>query len=232
MGDETEREADEQAMAESPDNATSESLAATDEEEESAGDGWIHPTPVDRLTGDESFEGFDARVRDFWAFAMSDLRMNNVRGYLAEFLVAKAVGANGSRVEWDAYDVLTPEGIRVEVKSAGYLQVWAQRRLSRISFGSMKGRTWTPEDGESPEATLNADVYVFAIQAATRHDDYDALDVGQWKFYVVARTAIEATGYASIGLPTLRSLTDGAVDYAHLGAAIRTAAGKSGEVEA
>jgi hypothetical protein len=74
---------------------------------------------------------------------------------------------------------------------------------------------------------LNADVYVFAIQTATSHDDYDALNVGQWEFYVVSRTAIEATGYGSIGLPTLRTLTDSAVDYAHLGAAIRTAASKS-----
>lgn len=228
MGDEVERDAEKQAMAESPDSATSDLL----EETESVGDRWIRPTEVDRLTGDEPFEGVDATVREFWAFAMSDLRMNNVRGYLAEFLVAKAVGAIGSRVEWDAYDVLTPEGIRVEVKSAGYLQVWAQRRLSRISFGSMKGRTWTPEGGESPEATLNADVYVFAIQTATRHDDYDALDVGQWDFYVVGRRAIESTGYGSIGLPTLRTLTDGAVDYAHLGAAIRTVAGKSGDAGA
>lgn len=227
MSDETEQEAEEQDMAEFADAVTSGLFAAADP----AGDGWIHPTAVERLTGDEPFQGVDATVQEFWAFAMSDLRMNNVRGYLAEFLVAKAVGATGSRVEWDAYDVLTPEGIRVEVKSAGYLQVWAQRRLSRVSFGSMKGRTWTPQGGESPEATLNADVYVFAIQSAISHDDYDALDVGQWEFYVVGRTAIEATGYASIGLPTLRTLADGPVDYLHLGAAIQTAA-KSGEVGA
>src|SRR5690606_38685474 len=102
---------------------------------------WIRPIARARLTGDECFVGLDATVRDFWSFAMSDLLMNNVRGYLAEFLVARAVGATGTRVEWDAYDVLTPEGIRVEVKSAGFLQAWAQRRLSRIAFGTMKGRT-------------------------------------------------------------------------------------------
>ena len=153
---------------------------------------------------------------------MSNLATNNVRGYLAEFFVAKAVGATGARVEWDAFDVQTPEGIKVEVKSAGYLQAWRQRRLSRISFGSMKGRTWTPEDGESPEPTLNADVYVFAIQTATRHEDYDVLDVGQWEFYVVSRAAIEATGYRSIGLPTLRTLVDGPVAYTDLGDAVRT----------
>lgn len=227
MGDGTESEAEEQGTAELRDEVNSRLLVATDP----AGDGWIHPTTADRLTGDEPFQGVDATVQEFWAFAMSDLRMNNIRGYLAEFLVAKAVGATGPRVEWDAYDVLTPEGIRVEVKSAGYLQVWAQRRLSRVSFGSMKGRTWTPEGGESPEATLNADVYVFAIQSATSHDNYDALDVSQWEFYVVGRTAIEATGYASIGLSTLRTLTDGPVDFLHLGDAIQTAA-RSGEVGA
>lgn len=189
-------------------------------------DDWIRPDPPRRLTGDEVFQGVDATVRDFWAYAMSDLLMNNVRGYLAEFLVAKAVGASGARLEWDAYDVLTPEGVRVEVKSAGYLQAWAQRRLSRISFGSMKGRTWTPEDGESPTATLNADVYVFAIQTATRHEDYSALDVSQWEFYVVSRQAIEVTGFTSIGMPTLRALTDGPVPYDRLAREIEVAGGK------
>jgi len=186
-------------------------------------DEWIRPTPPRRLTGEEAFRGVDATVRDFWAYAMSDLLMNNVRGYLAEFLVAKAVGASGTRVEWDAYDVLTPDGFRVEVKSAGYLQAWAQRRPSRISFGSMKGRTWTPEDGESATATLNADVYVFAIHTATRHEDYSALDVSQWEFYVVSRHAIEATGYASIGLRTLRTLTTGPTVFADVAWAIAAA---------
>lgn len=62
-------------------------------------------------------------------------------------------------MEWDAFDVLSPEGARVEVKSAGYLQAWAERSPSRISFGSMKGRTWTPESGWSEGAILNADVW-------------------------------------------------------------------------
>lgn len=185
---------------------------------------WITPLPPKPLDGDERFVGLDANVRDFWAFAMSNLAINNVRGYLAEFFVAKAVGASGARIEWDAFDVLTPEGIRVEVKSVGRLQAWSQRRLSRISFGSMMGRTWTPEDGESPEATLNADVYVFAIQTATNHESYDVLDVGQWEFYVVSRAAIESTGYRSIGMATLRTLVDGPVAYPELGTAVRECA--------
>jgi len=98
------------------------------------------PQPA-HLGGAEEFAGCPATVLDFWRFAMPDLRTNNVRGYLAEFLVAQAVGAAGAKVEWDAYDVLTPSGTRVEVKSSAYLQVWEQRRLSRIVFSGLRGRT-------------------------------------------------------------------------------------------
>jgi len=73
--------------------------------------------------------------------------VNNVRGYLAEFLVARAVDATLPRTEWDAFDVLTPDGVKVEVKSSAYLQVWDQRRFSRIVFTGLRGRTWTPQDG-------------------------------------------------------------------------------------
>lgn len=127
-------------------------------------DEWRSAPPAAPLTGSEQFHGLSANVADFWRFAMSDLRMNNVRGYVAEFLVARAVGASGTRVEWDSYDVMTPEGIKIEVNSSAYLQVWDQRRPSRISFGGLTGRTWTPQGGESPEAAYNADIYVSACR--------------------------------------------------------------------
>lgn len=79
------------------------------------------------LDGAEPFIGVEATVADFWRFALSDLRMNNTRGYLAEFIVARAVGATTTRVEWDSYDVLAPSGARIEVKSSAYLQVWDHR---------------------------------------------------------------------------------------------------------
>lgn len=181
---------------------------------------WFSAPLATELSGSEGFVGCDAEVMDFWAFAMSDLRMNNVRGYLAEFLVSRAVGATGSRVEWDSYDVLSPDGVKIEVKSSAYLQVWDQRRLSRIVFTGLTGRTWTPQDGESPEATYNADVYVFCIQTAQTHDEYNPLDVAQWQFYVVPRAEIEALGFKAIGLASLIKLTDGPVTYADLSDAI------------
>jgi hypothetical protein len=34
--------------------------------------------------------------------------------------------------KWDSYDVLTPGGIKIEVKSCSYVQSWAQSRPSTI----------------------------------------------------------------------------------------------------
>ena len=52
------------------------------------------PLPDPRLlTGDEPIRGADATLRDFWAWGYSDLRANTVRPLLAEFPVARAVGA-------------------------------------------------------------------------------------------------------------------------------------------
>jgi hypothetical protein len=53
---------------------------------------------------------------------------------------------------------LVPGGARIEVKSSAYLQVWDQRRPSRIIFSGLTGRTWSPQSGESVTATYNADV--------------------------------------------------------------------------
>ena len=74
------------------------------------------PKPMP-LSGEEVVAGTDATVVDFWRFALSNLRMNNARGYLVKFLVAKAVGSTGLRIEWDPYNVLTPDGTTIDVKT-------------------------------------------------------------------------------------------------------------------
>ena len=126
------------------------------------------PTP---LSGEEVVAGTDATVVDFWRFALSNLRMNNARGYLAEFLVAKAVGSTGLRIEWDPYDVLAPDGTTIEVKTSAYLQAWDQYKLSTVQFTGLRSRIWTTEGGLTPTPTYNADVYVFTIQTARTHEE-------------------------------------------------------------
>jgi hypothetical protein len=174
------------------------------------------------LSGDENIEGAGASVRDFWAWGMSDLRANTVRSMYAEFLVARAVGAaNRPRVEWDPFDVLTPDGVRLEVKSAAYLQAWEQARLSTLTFGGLSARTLAPGEDYAEERSYNADGYVFAVLTATEHVVYDALDVGQWSFWVLPRDVVAATGQRSLRASRVEALAGPAVRYDQLAARVK-----------
>jgi hypothetical protein len=161
---------------------------------------WLEPTPVAPLGGDERFGEMTCSVLDFWRWGFSDLRTNIVRGVLAEFLVAKAVGdPSPLRNAWDNFDVTTPSGIRVEVKSSAYLQSWRQRDVSRLSFTGLLGREWSAVTNElAPERTLRADVYVFAIHICRKPEDYDPLRVDQWVFHVATAGLLRAVGSRSV----------------------------------
>lgn len=161
---------------------------------------WLVPKAVERLTGGETFSGSTLTVLDFWQWGFSDLRTNIVRGVLAEFFVASAVGdPSPLRNAWDNFDVTTPSGIRVEVKSSAYLQSWNQRRVSEIVFTGLTGRSWSAETSlYGEERELRADVYVFAIHTCREPDEYEALDLSRWDFRVLGAGALRKYGYRSI----------------------------------
>jgi hypothetical protein len=171
-------------------------------------DEWIVPPPPTFVEPSAPFVGLDATVVDFWSFALGDLRMNNARGYLTEFIVARLLGIeNPHRIEWAEHDVEF-EGLTIEVKSSAYLQSWDQRRLSSINFTGLTGTRYTPRTGyDSGGRQFNAMVYVFCVQSAQLHLDYDALDVRQWQFYVLPRQVLVDRGAASISLAALSALT-------------------------
>ena len=78
----------------------------------------------------------DFTVSDFWRWSGSDLLSNTWRGIVAEFLVAKALGlTNKVRLEWDTVDLVTPDGVKIEVKSSAYLQIWDQKIHLAVKFG-------------------------------------------------------------------------------------------------
>ena len=169
-----------------------------------------------RKTGAEAFRageqslGFD--LQDFWRWSTSDILSNATRGVLAEYLVARALGIaveEGVRDEWAAYDLTTPEGVKIEVKSAAYLQSWYQERLSRISFLVAKTRTWDPATNllDSMPAR-KADVYVLALLHHQDKATVNPMDVEQWCFYVLPTSLIDARTRSqhSITLPTLEQL--------------------------
>ena len=70
----------------------------------------------------------------FWQWAASDLLNNTTRGHLAEYLVGQALsaGPKSVRTEWDSFDLTTPEGVPVEVKSAAFVQSWAQSAFRNL----------------------------------------------------------------------------------------------------
>lgn len=192
-------------------------------------DAWLTPLPRKALLGNEHFSGVaqTVSVLDFWRFVLSDLQMNNARGYLAEFLVGTALGIQPlRRTEWDAFDLLLGS-IRIEVKASARLQAWEQKKHSTISFGGLKGTLWTPRGGEDPAGKqFNADVYVFCAQLEEEHSKYDQLDVRQWRFFVVPRAALVEYGAESIRLSTVQALSGGNTEWEGLLEAVKMAGAK------
>lgn len=56
------------------------------------------------------------------------------------------------------------------------------RSKSRARDTCRRGRSGGPR--QYADVDYNADVYVFAVETAMTHEEYDPLDVHQWRFYV------------------------------------------------
>jgi hypothetical protein len=186
---------------------------------------------VVRKTGAEPFVSSGAplgfHLLEFWQWAASDLTSNALRGVLAEYLVAKALGAaDGVRAEWDSCDLRT-ETVAVEVKSAAYLQTWFQTKPSQISFDIAPKCGWdatTNVTGTVPERAAN--VYVFALLSHRDKPTLSPLNVDQWRFYVLAKTVLDRAvpEQKTIGLSRLRELGATETPYANLSAAVANCA--------
>ena len=119
----------------------------------------------------------------------------------------------------------TPEGVRVEVKSAAFVQSWAQHRPSAISFKISKTRAWCPDTNVlSDHRQRQAQVYVFALLHEL--SDPDPLNVLHWTFYVLPTTALDRRSRSqhSITLGSLIRESTGPVSYSDLATAVRKAA--------
>jgi hypothetical protein len=178
--------------------------------------------------GDEklTFNGqpLDYHLLDFWRWSVSDLLSNATRGRLAEFLVATATNIEKTSVrdEWSAYDLETPEGIKIEVKSAAYLQSWFQRSLSKISFSTKAALYWdSATNQQSNIKKRHADVYVFCLLHHCDKSTIDALNLNHWEFYVLSTAELNnyTRSQHSITLKSLQGLC-GAVCYDKLKTAI------------
>lgn len=189
-------------------------------------------------TGHERFRADDQMLEfelcDFWRWSMSDLVSNATRGRLAEFIVAKALSISTDTVrdEWGSYDLKTPEEIKVEVKSAAYVQSWHQSKLSAISFRTPKTLAWDPETNQQDrESKRQADVYVFALLWHQDKPTIDPLNVRHWQFYVLPTAVLDdrTRSQHSITLRTLNVLAGGCVAYEELRSVVIQAARSGGK---
>lgn len=178
-------------------------------------------------TGHEHFhlsgESLPDNLLGFWQWSSSNILANAMRGILAEYIVAMDIGGQGeTRNLWDAYDLLTSDGIKVEVKSASYLQSWAQTKHSDISFGIQPTSKWT-EEGVSPKKQRQADIYVFSLLAHKDKTTVDPLDLGQWEFYVLATEVLNRSrpNQKKISLSRLLRLDPIPCRYGEISNAIR-----------
>lgn len=186
---------------------------------------FVDPVPHAQLKGDELLLP-GVQVRDFWEWAMGDLRLNATRGLLAQFLVARAVRDTRLNDDgWGNFDVLSREGIRIEVKCSGYLQSWAQRKPSAITFSGLMGRTWSAEAGYGAEPEVRADVFVFAVQTSQDRNTYDPLALDAWDFHVLPGSIIRDSGQQRMSLSTVRRLGGVPLKWDFLRAAILDAYG-------
>ena len=176
------------------------------------------------LTGAEPINGTSFTLRDYWSWAHSNIVDNAERGAFAEYLVKCAIGADTpTRVNWDAYDLLSPEGIKVEVKASGYLQSWAQEKLSAIQFSIAPAYGWDAATNTYDEKLRRqSDVYVFCLLKHTDQETLNPLDTDQWEFYVV-KTALlneKCTNQKTISLSALKKLGAAAIPFEEIRAAV------------
>ncbi len=165
----------------------------------------------ENLTFNDKTVGYS--LLEFWQWSVSDILSNATRGRFAEFIVGTVVGIDPKnlRDEWDAYDVTSEEGIKIEVKSAAYVQSWAQKQYSKISFSIRTAKFWDADNGMSRgEAKRHADVYVFCLLNHKDQETINPLKMEQWEFFVLPTCIIDnyQRSQSSITLNSLTKLTE------------------------
>lgn len=141
----------------------------------------------------KNWKKLSIKVKDFWWRWFSQLVTNNLRGILAEYIVASDIGiVYTPREERDAYDLITSENIKIEIKSASYIQSREQKELSSISF-SIRPTYWyiTEINKRDEKIKRQSDVYVFCLLAHQDQITLNPLEMTQRDFYILPTRILE-----------------------------------------
>ena len=155
-------------------------------------------------------------ILSFWQWSSSELLGNALRGVLAEFIVASAIDVlEKPREEWDAYDLVTKQGLKIEIKSSSYLQSWKQTGLSKILFGIRPTIDWKDK---KEELKRQADIYVFCVLSHKDKNTVNPLNLNQWDFYILDTEILNTKipNQKTITLSSLLKLNPVKVKYSEL----------------
>ncbi len=149
--------------------------------------------PAEKFVNAEGSNVSESKVLDYWAWAFSDIVGNTERGHLAEYLVSMAVGAESPvRNDWAAYDIDSPDGTKIEVKSSAYVQTHYQKEPTIIKFNIGKSKEWIKEtNGYCECIKRHSDVYVLCVVTPKEKHQVNTLDLDQWEFYVISTPVID-----------------------------------------
>jgi hypothetical protein len=168
--------------------------------------------PEDKIIGLEDLGNPSAFVLDFWRWAFSDFCDDDLKGWYAEWMVSILLGFRARRRRSVANtDLVSPEGVRIEVKSSAHWQSWKINedgtpkpfipKDSSIRFSGLK-----VGNADAPEPAYQSDLYVFAFQKEKDCALWTALDLSQWEFYMLTKQQLEPVGTQSISLTKVREL--------------------------
>jgi hypothetical protein len=161
-----------------------------------------------------------ASLLDFWKWAFSDLSDDDLKGIFAEWLVLKLLRIPSvRRVSWANSDIITPDGVRIEIKATSYWQSWKLLDESgalrptplypissktQIRFAGLKARDAVAVPNSTEPQLLKSHVYFFAFQHEKDIERWNAMDISQWEFYALPVSAVSELRWKSISLPMLR----------------------------
>ena len=89
-------------------------------------------------------------------------------------------------MNWLPFDIMSPTGRRIEVKSAAYIQAWTSENIfAQIRFDIAKKLAWDNDTASyAAIAKRNCDLYVFCLFTA-KTKDIPLFNLDYWDFYVL-----------------------------------------------
>lgn len=124
-------------------------------------------------------------------------------GTYAEHLVARHLGGSVNEAGWGPVDVVWRpsdstgvEQIDIQVKSARAFRTFGDGVVNNVTFSTRASRSLTDVWAQVSTLAARADIWVFALHGSPTLRD-------GWRFFVVAGSALDLLGQASISLNAL-----------------------------